>query len=152
MEMNAINIARTWARAFSDDNTLRAWADVHFDKSISIYVGDDMRRSPDTDKAPFIILFPDSSISGPQRAKNTFEIGFVAGVLDENWQNHGGFLEMRGYQRLEELCPILEKCMRMTLPKARVQNVEIEYEIMEFPLMMALGTVTVEESLPVGGR
>ena len=42
--------------------------------------------------------------------------------------------------------------MRMALPKARLQEVTIDYEILEFPLLMALGAVTVEESLPVGGR
>jgi hypothetical protein len=152
MPLTTIDIAWVWGRAFASDRLLMEWAETHYGRAFSVSIGEDMRRPLDADKAPFISLFPDTSVSGPQRASITHELGFVAGIADDGWIDENGLVQMRGLLRLGALCPLLENAMRMALPKARVQEVTVEYEIVEFPLLMALASVTVEESLPVGRR
>lgn len=145
-------IAEMWAAAITADRHLNHWAETHYSRPFAVSIGADMRRPPDEENAPFVTIFPDGCKTGPQRAAYVSNLGIVAGVSDQGWEEGSGIIKMRGLSRLDELCPMLEKAMRMALPGARVQEVETEFEIMEFPLCMALMTITVEESLPVGRR
>lgn len=145
-------IARLWAVAITGNRLLIHWAETNYGRRFAVRIGEDMRRPPNEDGAPFITIFPDGGQTGPQRQANTSELGIVAGIADDAWLNEGGIIEMLGLQRLNELCPLLEKAMREALPKARLQEINTEFEILQFPLCMALLSVTVEESLPIGRR
>lgn len=145
-------VTRLWANAFAENRLLKHWAESNYGKPFAIQIGADMRRPPNADDAPFLTLFPDAGQTVPQRAAVSSEIGIVAGVCNEEFVDMGGVLEMLGLARLNELCPLLESAMRDALPKARVQEISTEFEIMQYPLCMALLTVTVEESLPIGRR
>jgi hypothetical protein len=151
-ELTTIRIAQLWGAAFAADKFLTDFAKRYFEKVFMIQVGADMRRPPDDADAPFLAIFPDAAQTGPQRAKNSHELGLVAGIVDEEWLDESGVKTMRGLVRLNELCPLLEKAMRNALPKARVQDIDLEYEILAYPLFLANYSITVEESLPVGGR
>lgn len=146
-------IAERWSLAFVNDRNIAAWAQEYFGKPLAVQIGADMRRSPEADDAPFIAIFPDGSETGPQRQDVTANIGLIVGITDEDFSaNAHGVAVMRGLLRLNELCPLLEKAMREALPKARLQKIATEYEIMQYPLCMIMQTITVEESLPIGRR
>ena len=145
-------IARCWAAAFAADRLLADWAQRNYGKPFAIQIGTDMRRPPDADDAPFIVIFPDASKTGPQRQSVTSNLGLVAGIADAEMPEENGVVTMRGLVRLNELCPLLEKVMRDALRRATPQEVDTEYDILQYPLCMALMTITVEESLPTGRR
>lgn len=145
-------IASLWASAMASDRLLNHWAETHYGRAFAVQIGADMRRPPNEEDAPFITIFPDSGQTGPQRQANSSELGIVAGISDAEWIESENVRSMRGLARLNELCPLLEKAMRMALPKARLQEVSTDFEIMQYPLCMALMTITVEESLPIGRR
>lgn len=147
-----MDIARLWAASFAGDPFIAQFAETHYSRPFSIQIGADMRRPPSENDAPFIALFPDAGQTGPQLAEAVSEIGIVAGVDDGSWVDVGGVRELGALARLGELCPLLERAMREALPKARMVEIATEFEIMQFPLCMALITVTVEESLPIGRR
>ncbi len=147
------DIARRFANGFADSRLIADWTQRNFDKAFHIQIGADMRRPPSADDAPFIAIFPDSCKTGPQRASVTSEIGLVVGISESEWsESEKGIFEMRGLSLLAELTPLLEAAMRDALPKARLQEVEVEAEITEYPLCMAFISVTIEEPLPIGRR
>ena len=150
--LTTVGIAQLWASAFVADRSLSHWAQTHFNRSFAVQIGADMRRLPSEEDAPYLVLFPDAMQTGPQRSENTHEIGIVAGVLDREIVESNGITCMQGLLRLDELCRMLENAMRMALTKARVQDVSIEYEMLQYPLCQAVVSVTVQESLPVGRR
>lgn len=150
--LTTIDIARLWAAAFAADRHLKHWSEANYERPFMVQIGADMRRPPSAGNAPFITIFPDTTHTGPQRAEHSHELGIVAGILDEEWAEHEGITEMQALLRLNELCPMLEAAMRNSLMQARILEFTTEYEIVEFPLVMALLTITVEETLPVGRR
>lgn len=150
--LTTVDIGRLWASAFAADRHLKHWSETNYERPFFVQIGADMRRPPNAGQAPFINIFPDTSHTGPQRAEHSHELGIVAGILDEAWIEQNGITEMQALVRLNELCPKLEAAMRGSLTQARVQEFTTEYEILEFPLVMALFTITVEETLPVGRR
>lgn len=148
-----LGIARAWSAAFLHDRALKAWAEQHFTRPFSVSIGADMRRPPNEDEAPFIAIFPDAVSSPDDRARNRHELGLVVGISDDGWQETGeGGREMRGLIRLDELWPLLRRVMDFALPGAVPQDASVEYELVEFPLLMLLITATVEQRLPIGGR
>ncbi len=146
------DIARRWAVALEGNRLVNQWAVSNYGRPFAVQIGADLRRPPNEEGAPFIAIFPDGGQTGPQRQTFVSELGIVAGIADGEWTKEGGIKEMRGLKRLGELCPMLEAAMREALPKARLQEVNTEFEILQFPLCQALLSVTVEESLPIGRR
>ena len=151
-ELTTMRIAECWAQAFVQDRALIAWAEERYGKAFAVQIGMDMRRLPAEEDAPFLVLFPESFSGGPQNAVHTHVLGLVAGIAEKEWAKKNGIATMLGLGYLNELCPLLEKAMRMALPKARLQEVQLEYEISLYPLMEAVYTITVAESLPIGRR
>lgn len=152
MALGIMDIARVYASALTADRLLAHWAQTHFCRPLMVQIGADMTRLPGVDNAPFIVLFADASHTGPQRAESSFDLGLAAGIVDDEWTERDGVREMRGLIRLGELAGLVEKTLRNALQRARMQEYDVEYEIMQFPLCMALASITVEESLPVGRR
>lgn len=154
MPLTTFDIAHAFAAAFAADRFLQKFAEETHGRPFHISIGADMRRMPETSMAPFIVIFTDSCISGPQRAESSHELGLVAGIDDDAWvEESNGVLVMRGLHRLSaELCPMMENSMRQAVPKARVQELSVDFDIVQFPLCEALMSVTVQESLPVGRR
>lgn len=146
-------IANAWAYAFTQDEMLAAWAQRVFGRAFFVQIGADMRRLPDSENTPFLLLFPETSVTGPQRDTVEAEVGIVAGIEDGGLEpDENGITVMSGLVRLNELCPLLESAMRNALPKARLQGVSTEFVIMQYPLCEAFITVTVEHELPAGSR
>ena len=152
MNLHTVSIARAWCTAFRDDRSIQNFAQERYGRAFSLFLGVDMRRGPDEMDTPFIVVFPDAANTGSQRASNSFELSLVVGLFNENIPEIDGISQLSGVVELDELCPLLEKAMRMALPAARVQNVSVEYDILQFPLIMAQVSVTVEETLPIGRR
>lgn len=150
--LSPFDIARAWAQAFMADKNLAHWAVANYGRAFAVQIGADMRRPPAAEDAPFITIFADSSATGPQRNTASSSLSLVIGLDDDKWVEAGGAKELRGLLRLNELCPLVEAAMRLALPRARVQELETDFEILEYPLCMALITATVEEGLPIGRR
>lgn len=150
--MTTLYILRAWAAALGKDRALTAWAQQHYQKPFALWIGADMRRPPEEADAPFIALFPDLCQTGKERTANRHELGLVIGVADEAMETVDGVQEMRGLLRLDEVWPLIQAALDMALPDALPQEPTVEYELAEFPLVMLLVTVTVEQRLPIGGR
>lgn len=152
MSLTPMTIATAWASCFAHDSSLKAWSVQHFGKEFDISIGADMRRQPSEEDAPCMVIFPDAYHVGGQRKDVAHELGLLVGIADDTWISLHGVRTMRALVLLDELCPLIESGMRLALPKARVQDVEVAYEISTYPLVMALFTISVEQSLPVGMR
>ena len=151
-ELTTVGIARAWANALQTDRTLRQWAQEHFGRPFTVSIGADMRRPPDESDAPFLSIFPDAVETAAERSRNRHSLGIVAGIVDDAWTEENGIREMRGLLRLDDLWPLLRRVMDFALPGAKPQEPVVEYEILQFPLLMLLISVTVDESLPIGRR
>lgn len=151
-ELTTVGIARAWANAFRTDRTLIHWGQEHYGRPFSVSIGADMRRPPEEGDAPFLALFPDAVETAAERSRNRHSLGIVAGIVDEEWTEESGIREMRGLLRLDGLWPLLRRTMDLALPGAKPQEPAVEYELLQFPLVMLLISVTVDESLPIGRR
>lgn len=150
--LTTFHILRAWAAALKSDRALEAWAQQHFQKSFALWIGADMSRPPEEADAPFIALFPDQCQTGKERTANRHELGLVIGVADEVMTDVDGVQEMRGLLRLDEAWPRVQAALDMALPDAVPQEPTVEYELAQYPLVMLLVTVIVEQRLPIGGR
>lgn len=150
--LTTFHILRAWASALKNDRALQAWAQRHYQKPFAFWIGADMRRPPEEADAPFVALFPDQCQTGKARSANRHELGLVIGLADEAMDAVDGVQEMRGLLRLDEAWPLIQAALDMALPDALPQEPTVEYELAEFPLLMLLVTVIVEQRLPIGGR
>jgi len=151
--LTTITIAQSYAQTFLDDANLQAWANKAFGKGMAVHIGVDFQRPPVEADAPWISIFPAAMRTGPQRGSIEHDLVLIVGISDNVITTTGSYSEMRGLKRLScELLPKLQKCMDFALPKARLQEMEVEFEIGNHPLLEAIIFVTVIESRPTGLR
>jgi hypothetical protein len=156
MALTTMHIARRFMAAFAKNAVIKDWAQTNYGKPFSMFINADPRRKPTEQAAPYIIIFTDGYESGSQSLRRAHALGVMVGVKDDKIVPNpegGPWLELRGLLRLsDELVPELETIMRSAVSGAKLQELSVEFADINFPLLQAIMNVTVEESLPVGGR
>jgi hypothetical protein len=152
--LTTIEIARAWALHIAEDRTLKAWVQENFQRELTVNIGEDIRRLPEADDAPWVSIFPLVMRKSPQSAQIEHDLMIVAGVRNENFTNAAGpCREMDGIVQLScTMVPLLEKCMAFAVPGVASLQTEVEFAIDLYPLLEAIITTTVTETRPVGGR
>lgn len=153
MAMTTYDIARCFAGQFTTDRNIAAWAQEAFGKPFTVQIGADMRELPTEQDAPYIVILTGGFASGLQKAEVDHVLRVIPGIADGATESVNGVLEYRGLRRLaKELSPMLDSAMRAALPRAKLQEIETEFVLLEFPLLEAFIDVSVTDPQPIGRR
>lgn len=150
MPLTTMTITRACASALAADKNLQALSAEWFAKPFSVQIGEDFRRPPEMEEAPFMIVFADGVQTQP--TTKTHSIGLLLGIEDEAWIERNGVQEMRGLARLDRLLPCIEKAIDFALPQCSVSESVVQFELVNFPLVLMQYDLTIIEKLPIGRR
>ena len=150
MALTTVQLARMCAASLAADKNLAAYAQEYFGKAFSIQLGEDFRRPPAMEDAPFILVFADAVESQP--LMNTHSLGLLVGINDDVWREHNAVQEMRGLVRLDALLVPIEKNLAFATQQCLRQEGTVQFELINFPLLLMQYDLTLTEKLPIGRR
>jgi hypothetical protein len=152
--MDVVSITQVLAGAVCADALLEQAAVTVYGKPFTVEIGFDRRRTEWRKIAPFVVFAPlREAMEGSSRL---YSVGVLLGVVDE-FIVPDPVTMMRGFafiaqQAVPHAMAAMQGAVPALLRRCTLHEPEVEFVQDEGPLFFCNIALTIEESLPIGGR
>lgn len=141
------------AAGIAGDTAVQAWADLKYDRPLTVMENCDPRNDPGEGDCPLVILYPLSKSGGLNQSDKTHVIGFSCVVFDTGMPvSLEGVTRFTGGRLVEEMRELAVAAIRSSLPAGlHIESILTEYDTIEqFPYVSAGMEITFTQKKILG--
>jgi hypothetical protein len=152
---NTLNDIANWvASSIKAYQPLIDFCNDTYDKNITIYSGMDMLNPPQSDTAPFTILYRDVTNLGQAVKSSSYVLTVQTAIEDPTIDDTDmQIIKYLGEENITSLSMLIYDAIRLSAPSGVcVEEMEFAFDNSQFPLYQSIGVITIRIPTVIGGQ